>query len=124
MLFSMRSMSVLSVKRHRSHAIAVPPRFIDRKILTAATRHRNGSCRTVGMSAAVSVVVPTCGRPDLLRRCIAALEAQTLPPARYEIIVVDDTASRRGPAAARNIGWRRASAPIVAFTDDDTTPEA
>jgi GT2 family glycosyltransferase len=76
------------------------------------------------MSAAVSVVVPTCGRPDLLRRCIAALEAQTLPPARYEIIVVDDTASRRGPAAARNIGWRRASAPIVAFTDDDTTPEA
>lgn len=75
------------------------------------------------MSVAVSVVVPTCGRPELLRRCIAALEAQTLPEAQYEIIVVDDTKSRRGPAAARNIGWRRASAPIVAFTDDDTVPE-
>jgi GT2 family glycosyltransferase len=27
-----------------------------------------------------------------------------------------------GPAAARNRGWRRARAPIVAFTDDDTVP--
>jgi GT2 family glycosyltransferase len=75
------------------------------------------------MSAAVSVVVPTCGRPELLRRCVAALEAQTLDPAAYEIIVVDDSASRRGPAAARNIGWRRAQAPIIAFTDDDTVPD-
>jgi GT2 family glycosyltransferase len=75
------------------------------------------------MSVAVSVVVPTCGRPELLRRCIAALEAQTLPTVQYEIIVVDDTISRRGPAAARNIGWRHAGAPIVAFTDDDTIPE-
>ena len=75
------------------------------------------------MSVAVSVVVPACGRPELLRRCIAELDAQTLPAAQYEIIVVDDTASRRGPAAARNIGWRHASAPIVAFTDDDTAPE-
>jgi len=37
------------------------------------------------MSAAVSVVVPTCGRPELLRRCVAALEAQTLPAAQYEM---------------------------------------
>jgi GT2 family glycosyltransferase len=75
------------------------------------------------MSLAVSVVVPTCGRPALLRRCVAALEEQTLPADEVEIIVVDDTASRRGPAAARNIGWRRARAPIVAFTDDDTVPD-
>jgi glycosyl transferase family 2 len=72
------------------------------------------------MSPAVSVVVPTCGRPDLLRRCVAALEAQSLPDDAYEIIVVDDTLTRRGPAATRNIGWRRARAPIVAFTEDDT----
>ena len=75
------------------------------------------------MSLAVSVVVPTCGRPDLLRRCVAALEAQSLPSETYEIIIVDDTLTRRGPAATRNIGWRRARAPIVAFTDDDTVAD-
>ena len=75
------------------------------------------------MSVAVSVVVPTCGRPEFLRRCVAALEEQTLAADAFEIIVVDDTASRRGPAAARNIGWRRAQAPVVAFTDDDTVPD-
>ena len=75
------------------------------------------------MKPAVSVVVPTCGRPDLLRRCVAALEAQSLASDAYEIIVVDDTLTRRGPAATRNIGWRRARAPIVAFTDDDTVPD-
>jgi len=75
------------------------------------------------MTPAVSVVVPTCGRPDLLRRCVDALEAQSLASDAYEIIVVDDTLTRRGPAATRNIGWRRARAPIVAFTDDDTVPD-
>jgi GT2 family glycosyltransferase len=75
------------------------------------------------MSAAVSVVIPTCGRPELLKRCIGALDAQTLPAEAIELIVVDDTHSRRGPAAARNLGWRRATAPIVAFTDDDTVPD-
>jgi len=29
---------------------------------------------------------------------------------------------RRGPAAARNAGWRLATADIIAFTDDDTVP--
>src|ERR1700716_2612734 len=76
------------------------------------------------MSLAVSVVIPTCGRPDLLRRCIAALDRQTLPGEAIEITVVDDRKSRRGPAAARNVGWRLAGAPIVAFTDDDTLPDA
>jgi len=71
----------------------------------------------------VSVVVPTCGRPALLARCLAALERQTLPRERYEIIVVEDKA-RDGPAAARNRGWRLARAPVVAFTDDDTVPDA
>lgn len=28
-----------------------------------------------------------------------------------------------GPAAARNAGWRAASAPVIAFTDDDCLPE-
>lgn len=104
---------------------------------------------------AVSVVVPTCGRIDLLGRCLAALLGQDLDPRRYDIIVVDDQPDSRtralvthlnagaaaaaatvpapaitylanhgvhGPAAARNLGWRGARAPIVAFTDDDTVP--
>ena len=99
---------------------------------------------------AVSVVVPTCARIDLLDRCLSALAAQTLAGDQYEIIVADDqphpdtlklvagwhdrtmvdgpriayVANRgpHGPAAARNRGWRSARAPIVAFTDDDTVP--
>jgi GT2 family glycosyltransferase len=70
----------------------------------------------------VSVIVPTCGRPDLLKRCLAALERQSLPRETYEVIVVED-AKREGPATARNRGWRVARAPIVAFTDDDCVPE-
>jgi GT2 family glycosyltransferase len=71
----------------------------------------------------VSVVVPTCGRAELLERCVAALENQSLPRGEYEIIVVDDSALRSGPAAARNRGWRKARAPVIAFTDDDTVPD-
>jgi GT2 family glycosyltransferase len=75
------------------------------------------------MSLRVSVVVPTCGRADLLARCLKALENQSLPREQYEIIVVDDSELRSGPAAARNRGWRQARADIVAFTDDDTVPD-
>jgi GT2 family glycosyltransferase len=99
---------------------------------------------------ALSVVVPTCGRVELLDRCLAALLRQTLAGGRYEIIVVDDHPDVRtrqlvahwrdntgeggpavtylanggghGPAAARNRGWRLARAAVVAFTDDDTVP--
>ncbi len=99
---------------------------------------------------AVSVVVPTSGRLDLLDRSLDALTRQDFPAAAYEIIVVDDEPNRntlqlvagwrartlergprlayianqgpRGPAAARNRGWRSAQAPIIAFTDDDTVP--
>jgi len=95
----------------------------------------------------VSVIVPTCRRPDLLARCLRALLAQDFPADAYEIIVCDDAASigtqrqvqalaarqrggprvsylavrgTRGPAAARNLGWRQAQGDIIAFTDDDT----
>ncbi len=100
----------------------------------------------------VSVVIPTCGRTDLLRRCLDRVCSQSLPPSRYEVIVVDDGPDPRtqaevqrcaaqaaarglrlhylpnpgphGPAAARNRGWRAARAALVAFTDDDTVPHA
>ena len=75
------------------------------------------------MAPVVSVVVPTCGRAALLQRCLAALERQTLGRERFEIIVAHDS-EREGPATARNRGWRRAHAPVIAFTDDDTEPDA
>jgi GT2 family glycosyltransferase len=100
----------------------------------------------------VSVVIATHERPKLLMRCLCALLRQDLGPEAYEIVVVDDGSSdaahhvalrnvaalshgagrpsilylhqarNRGPAAARNVGWHAARAPIVAFTDDDTLP--
>lgn len=68
----------------------------------------------------ISVVVPTRGRPEALARCLAALEAQTLP---VEVVVVEDRQGR-GPAWARNEGVRRARGEIVCFTDDDCQPAA
>jgi glycosyltransferase involved in cell wall biosynthesis len=95
----------------------------------------------------LSVVIPTCKRPDLLCRCLEAVFAQTLDRSAYEVIVVDDGHSAdtlaivdafrmrpgpvvrfvrprhgRGPAVARNAGWRAAYAKVIAFTDDDTVP--
>lgn len=99
----------------------------------------------------VSVVVPTYCRPDLLERCLEALQRQTLFPADYEIIICDDGPSEmanrvvrnaraampngpqihylevtqtQGPAGARNIGWQYSRAPYIAFTDDDTIPDS
>ena len=91
---------------------------------------------------AVGVVVPTRGRPRLLERYLDALAVQDLPPEEYDVVVVDDgpdtetaavvaarpgvrylcTPGGRGPATARNIGWRSLSVPVVAFTDDDCVP--
>ena len=66
----------------------------------------------------VSVVVPTRDRPELLNRCLAALEKQTLP---VEVVVVEDREGR-GPAWARNEGVRRANGEVICFTDDDCAP--
>lgn len=96
----------------------------------------------------LAVVVPTYRRHERLGRLVAALEAQTLDPRCWELVVVDDcspgvsaedlrtaTASARitvrcvrtarngGPAAARNLGWRSTAAPMLAFTDDDCVPD-
>lgn len=70
----------------------------------------------------ITVVIPTCGRPELLARCLAALDRQTLARDRYEVLVVEDR-HRDGPAATRNRGWLAAQADVVAFTDDDTEPD-
>ncbi|HEV3496409.1 MAG TPA: glycosyltransferase, partial [Actinomycetes bacterium] len=86
------------------------------------------------------VVVPTVGR-DSLRPLLEAL-ATAEGPRPGRVLVVDDRPNRSaallpggapawvvvvqgpaaGPAAARNLGWRRASAEWVAFLDDDVVP--
>jgi histidinol-phosphate phosphatase family protein len=65
----------------------------------------------------VDVVVPSCGRPslDALR---AALDGVALGR-----LIVSEDRHRRGPAWARNAGWRRSRADWIAFLDDDVLPE-
>ncbi|MFB4296815.1 HAD-IIIA family hydrolase [Actinomadura sp. NTSP31] len=93
-----------------------------------------------------TVVVPTIGRPSLRAVLDALLEsiAGGPGPAPHEIIVVDDRPAHgaplplpdsggrrirvirsggRGPAAARNAGWRAAATEWVAFLDDDVVPD-
>lgn len=69
-------------------------------------------------SLPISVVVPTRDRPELLKRCLAALEQQTVP---VEIVVIEDTEGR-GPAWARNQGVRQSQGQVICFTDDDCAP--
>jgi GT2 family glycosyltransferase len=96
------------------------------------------------MRPEIAVVIPTHNRSGRLPALVAALEAQTLAPERFEVLIVDDcsgddtaealaklaasstidlkpvtAAVNGGPAAARNLGWQRSSCDIVAFMDDD-----
>ena len=93
----------------------------------------------------VTVVVATRDRPDSLRVLLDALNIQTIASEHFETVIVDDGSATalndsvhlqrvinvrvirheksRGPAAARNTGWRAARAPLVAFTDDDCRPD-
>ncbi|HET6908285.1 MAG TPA: glycosyltransferase [Mycobacteriales bacterium] len=96
---------------------------------------------------AVAVCVSTRNRAALLRRLLDELERQTLATDAFEVVVVDDGSTdetpkvldeaagrgvlrlralrhpiSRGPAAGRNAAWRAASAPVIAFTDDDCVP--
>lgn len=95
----------------------------------------------VGVSLEVSVVIPAHGRPERLARLLDGLRRQSISAERFEVLVVDDGSPEplsvppdglellvlrhpqaRGPAAARNTGWRAARADLVAFIDDDCVP--
>jgi GT2 family glycosyltransferase len=95
------------------------------------------------VSPDVSVVVVHYEDPDRLALVLAGLAAQTLRSDRFEVVVADDgsrvlprlpalpfaTRVVRQPdlgfraAAARNLGVRATTAPLVSFLDGDTVPE-
>jgi GT2 family glycosyltransferase/O-antigen/teichoic acid export membrane protein len=95
-----------------------------------------------GPLPSVTVIIPTAGRPEDIRRCALSLHHNTYRP--MQVIVVDNNPSdgrtaraiedvrrqtgldveyiaepRRGSSIARNTGLELARGEIVAFTDDD-----
>lgn len=89
----------------------------------------------------ISVIIPSYNRPAALGRCLESFGHQSLSPAEYEVVVVDDGSkqaidhviethckdyavklvrqSNKGPASARNRGVAEANGEFIAFTDDD-----
>lgn len=92
----------------------------------------------------LSVVIPTYNRLPILRKCLAALEAQQLaqPVSGFEVVVVDDGSTddtvawleahrstlphlrlieqqHGGPAEGRNRGVAATRGPVVVFIDSD-----
>ncbi|MEU1965808.1 glycosyltransferase family 2 protein [Micromonospora sediminicola] len=100
------------------------------------------SLQTTG-TPELSVVMPTFQDPHCLELTLRALARQTLPPDRFEVVVVRDggspdgypealaagaglrlrlveLAERRGRAGVRNEGVRHAAAPLLVFLDADS----
>ena len=94
------------------------------------------------MSMDISIVIPTCGRSESLKRCLDSFRGQDYPLNQFEVIVVDDVASldtkkiveeakkdlpgirylaqvHGGPAKARNLGIEASQGDIIGFVDDD-----
>lgn len=90
----------------------------------------------------ISAVICTHNRACYLRKALNSLLQQTLPPAQFEIVVVDNRSSDKtqevvleefsdctnlryvyepllGLSQARNTGWQRALGEYVAYLDDD-----
>jgi len=89
----------------------------------------------------ISVVIPTYNRKDILLRTLKSLLDQTYPKDKYEIIVVDDGStenikeaiegfqpsitylrqdpSKKGPAAANNLGIKSAKGRYILLMNND-----
>ena len=89
-----------------------------------------------------SVIIPTRNRPEMLDRCLEALDRQAYARDEFEVIVVDDGGTvaldeivgrhagvrllrqeNRGPAVARNAGIAVARGEVIVLTDDDCRAE-
>ena len=95
---------------------------------------------------AITVIIPTYNRKDILRKALHAYKDQTLSQDRFEIIIVDDGSTdgtrdvvaelaktqpniryfpqpHGGPAKSRNSGIEKASSGLILFTGDDCIPD-
>jgi glycosyltransferase involved in cell wall biosynthesis len=94
----------------------------------------------------LSVIIPTYNRQQLLAKALQGYLRQSSPHFIHEIIIVDDGStdstestvqdiiarssfpirylrqSNKGPAAARNLGIKKANSELVLFTDSDIIP--
>lgn len=89
----------------------------------------------------VSVIVPVFDDPDRIMRCLDALESQSYPSDRFEVVVIDNGLNggleeqvselsrvryarelRPGSYVSRNRGVSLAAHDIFAFTDADCVP--
>lgn len=92
-----------------------------------------------------SIIIPTCDRNDLLRKCLINLRKENQSYKEdFEVIVSDDSRDNKakdlilqefpwvtwiegpkvGPAANRNNGAKLASGEWLVFTDDDCLPQS
>jgi glycosyltransferase involved in cell wall biosynthesis len=98
--------------------------------------------RTSTNAPLISLIVPTYNRLPILRKCLAALEAQTLPKGQFEVIVIDDGSidgsehflrryrppfrfqylrqNNSGTGAARRHGVSQAAGEFLLLMNDDT----
>lgn len=90
----------------------------------------------------LSVVICTYNRANLLRNCLESLTKQTIAPAKYELIIVDNNSTdqtsrvvdeykdrlpnlmyyleeKQGLSNARNRGYMQAKGEYVGYIDDD-----
>ena len=96
------------------------------------------------MNPEISVIVCTYNRAELLDKCLASLQAQSLSRGKYQIIVVENSKDQDifiskknkfskyaddfiqslppGLSRARNVGFKNAKAPYVVYLDDDAIP--
>jgi len=90
----------------------------------------------------LSVAIATCGRPEALRICLAAIAGQSRAPDQLIIVDQDPLAEtrevvaqsqlpvtyleqeRRGLSASRNLALSVTEGDILAVTDDDCFPDA
>jgi mycofactocin system glycosyltransferase len=107
-----------------------------RRLVDAGMAHPRPG-RPIFSTSDVTVVIPAHDRPDHLAATVATIGDV------HSVVVVDDGSSdraveslarerratylrhedARGPAAARNTGWREASTELVAFVDADCRPQ-